>query len=49
MELKKNFKSYSSIILDANCKYGKDDNKTDEFFIPSVIASLARMFGEKDK
>ena len=47
LELKKNFKSYSSIILDANCKYGKDDNKTDEFFIPSVIASLARMFGEK--
>lgn len=29
LELKKNFKSYSSIILDANCKYGKDDNKTE--------------------
>lgn len=47
LELKKNFKSYSAIILDANCKYGKHDNQTDEFFIPSVISSLARMFGEK--
>lgn len=47
LELRKNFKSYSAIILDANCKYGKNDSKTDEFFIPSVVSSLARMFGEK--
>lgn len=47
LELKKNFRSYSAIILDANCKYGKNDSKTDEFFIPSVVSSLARMFGEK--
>lgn len=46
-DLKKNFKTYSAIILDANCKYGKNDNETDEFFIPSVVASLARIFGEK--
>lgn len=47
LELRKNFKSYSAIILDANCKYCKNDSKTDEFFIPSVVSSLARMFGEK--
>ena len=47
VELKKNFKSYSAIILDANCKYRKFDSKTDEFFIPSVVTSLARIFGEK--
>lgn len=47
LELKKNFKFYSAIILDANCKYGKNDSKTDEFFIPSVVSSLARLFGEK--
>nr|WP_320989436.1 hypothetical protein [Bacteroides intestinalis] len=46
-DLKKNFQSYSAVILDANCKYGKNDNTTDEFFIPSVVSSLARMFGEK--
>ena len=46
-DLKKNFKSYSAIILDANCKFGKNDNKTDEYFIPSVISSLSQMFGEK--
>ncbi len=47
VELKKNFKSYSAIILDANCKYRKFDSKTDEFFIPAVVTSLARIFGEK--
>lgn len=47
IELKKNFKFYSAIILDANCKYGKNDNKTDEYFIPSVISSLSGIFGEK--
>lgn len=46
-DLKKNFKSYSAIILDANCKLRKNDSRTDEGFIPSVVPSLVSIFTEK--
>lgn len=49
LELKKNFKSYSAIILDANCKYGKNDSKTDEFLFHRLYRLWHVCLVRKDK
>lgn len=46
-DLRRNFDTYSAIILDAFCKIKKDDILPNEGFIPEVIAKLNGLFVEK--
>ena len=46
-KLRVNFKEYSAIILDANCKLKEKDAQPSEYFLGQVSVRLHRIFGEK--
>ena len=46
-KLRVNFKEYSAIILDANCKLKESDSQPSELFLGQVSVRLSRIFGEK--
>ena len=48
-KLRINFKEYSAIILDAQCKIKKADTVASKLFLGHVSVRLSRIFGEKHK
>ena len=46
VSLRGNFEDYSAVILDANCKIGKDSIEAEEF-ITAILPSLTSIFSEK--
>lgn len=48
-KLRINFNEYSAIILDAQCKFKKDDKVASKLFLGHASVRLSRIFGEKHK